>query len=167
MNNFMYEFLNKISFTRVSGSKEELKCATMIKEEIEKAGGSASIVPFEVTCTNFKEVSLTTSNGNTFEVTGYRCSEETSVEGITAEFYYMESTSEISKMYAKDKIVLVDGYLRKPAYEALLKAGAKAFITYGGDVYDKEADIDVREMLCSKIWVVSLLSVSTLQKKYR
>ena len=145
-NNFMYEFLNKISFTRVSGSKEELKCATMIKEEIEKAGGTASIVPFEVTCTNFKEVSLTTSNGNTFEVTGYRCSEETGVEGITAEFYYMESTSEISKMYAKDKIVLVDGYLRKPAYEALLKAGAKAFITYGGDVYDKEADIDVREL---------------------
>jgi hypothetical protein len=49
-------------------------------------------------------------------------------------------------MYAKDKIVLVDGYLRKPAYEALLKAGAKAFITYGGDVYDENADIDIREL---------------------
>ena len=146
MNNFMYDFLNKISFTRVSGSKEELECATMIKEEIEKAGGSASIVPFEVTCTSFKDVSLTSSNGTKYEVTGYKCSEETPIEGITAPFYYMESTSEISKMYAKDKIVLVDGYLRKPAYEALLKAGAKAFITYGGDVYDKDADIDIREL---------------------
>ena len=145
-NNFMYDFLNKISFTRVSGSNEELKCATMIKEEIEKVRGSAEIIPFEVTCTTFKEVSLTSSNGTKFEVTGYRCSEETPLEGITAPFYYMESTSDICKMYAKDKIVLVDGYLRKPAYEALLKAGAKAFITYGGDVYDKDADIDIREL---------------------
>ncbi len=142
----MYDFLNKISFTRISGSAEELKCAEMIKEEIESVGGHAEIVPFEVTSTKFEQVSLTTSNGNSYEVTGYRCSEKTPEEGVTAGFYYMESTSEISKMYAKDKIVLVDGYLRKPAYEALIKAGAKAFITYAGDVYDEKADIDVREL---------------------
>lgn len=139
----MYDFLNQISFTRVSGSKEEKECAEMIKAEIEKAGGTAQIIPFDVSLTNFKQTSLKT-NKTSYEVTGYRCCEETS--GITAPFYYMESDSEICKMQAKDKIVLVEGYLRKPLYESLIKAGVKGFITYAGDIYDTNADIDTREL---------------------
>jgi hypothetical protein len=30
----MFDFLNKLSFTRVSGSNEELKAAKMIKEQV-------------------------------------------------------------------------------------------------------------------------------------
>ena len=44
----IYNLLEKISFTRVSGSTEEFKCANMLKETVESFGGNASIWPFEV-----------------------------------------------------------------------------------------------------------------------
>lgn len=146
MKTTMYDFLNKISFTRVSGSNEEFECAKMIAQEIEEYNLKAEIIPFEVSKTEFKKVSLTSSNNISYEVTGYRAGGDTSYEGLTAPFYYMESDDEISQLQAKGKIVLVNGYLRKPMYEALTKAGAVGFISFAGDVYDDDADIDVREL---------------------
>lgn len=142
----MYQLLEKMSTTRVSGSNEEFLCANQLKQEIEQMNGMADIVPFLVSHTSFQKVNLSTSNGNHYEVTGYRCSLDTKEEGIEAPFYYMDSTNPIHYAYAKGKIVLVNGYLRKPTYEALIKAGAVGFITFDGDVYDEDADIDIREL---------------------
>ena len=142
----MYQLLEKMSVTRVSGSNEEFVCANMLKQEIEKMGGVASVVPFQVSQTDFQKVSLSTCHGRQYEVTGYRCSLDTKKEGIEAPFYYMDSTNPIHYIYAKNKIVLVNGYLRKPTYEALIQAGAVGFITFDGDVYDEQADIDIREL---------------------
>lgn len=142
----MYQLLEKMSVTRISGSKEELDCATWLKGEVEQMGGEASIIPFQVSQTEFQKVSLSTCNGQQYEVTGYRCSLDTKTVGLEAPFYYMDSIHPIHYIYAKGKIVLVNGYLRKPTYEALIKAGAVGFITYDGDVYDEQADIDVREL---------------------
>lgn len=146
MKTTMYDLLNKISFTRVSGSQEEFECAKMIAQEVEKYNQKAEIIPFEVSKTDFQKVSLKSSNNISYEVTGYRAGGATNEEGLTAPFYYMESDDEISQSNANGKIVLINGYLRKPMYEALTKAGAVGFISYAGDVYDDDADIDVREL---------------------
>lgn len=145
MRKTLYQLLDEISFTRTSGTKEELKCANMIKEEIKAIGGVAEIVPFEVTQTKFSKVGLKTTNKE-YEVTGYKQAKVTEEEGLTAQFYYMQSNDKIDKYYAKDKIVLVNGYLRKPMYEALTNAQAVGFISFAGDVYDENADIDIREL---------------------
>jgi|GEM_PF-6160173 hypothetical protein len=75
--NDMYTFLEKISFTRPSGTKEEFMCANMIADEISALKGVAIIKPFEVSSTNFKEVSLLSNDGKVYEVSGYRGSMET------------------------------------------------------------------------------------------
>lgn len=49
----MYQLLEKMSVTRISGSKEELDCATWLKGEVEQMGGEASIIPFQVSQTKF------------------------------------------------------------------------------------------------------------------
>lgn len=146
MQSAMYDLLNKISFTRTSGSNEELECANIIANEVKKCNLNVEIVPFEVTKSEFITVELVSSNNIKYEVTGYKMGGVTSSEGLTAPFYYMESDDEVSRLNAKGKIVLVNGYLRKPMYEAITKAGAVGFITYAGDVYDDDADIDIREL---------------------
>lgn len=164
----MYDFLNRISFTRTSGTNEELECANIIANEVKKYGATAEVIPFEVSCTSFKEVSFITSNNIKYEVTGYKAAGDTTEEGITAPFYYMESDDEISKLNAKGKIVLVNGYLRKPMYEALTSAGAVGFITYDGDVYDEDADIDIRELReplfeCGKIPGIHMRTIDAMR----
>ena len=49
-----FELLNKIGFERVSASDEELKCANILKEEIENVGGNAVIEEFDVDAYNIK-----------------------------------------------------------------------------------------------------------------
>ena len=58
----MYNFLNNLSFTRVSASEEELLAATMIKDTVEKLNGTASIIPFEVSAYQVKHAKLYTNN---------------------------------------------------------------------------------------------------------
>lgn len=168
MQSTMYDFLNKISFTRTSGSEEELKCANIILEEIKKYNLPVELISFEVSKTDFKEVQLVSSNNIKYEVTGYKMGGETTKDGLTAPFYYMESDDEVSRLNAKGKIVLVNGYLKKPMYEAITKAGAVGFITYAGDVYDDEADIDIRElrepfMECGKLPGIHMRTIDAMR----
>ena len=44
----LYQSLTKLNFVRVSRTKEEKEAASIIKQEIEEAGGTAVIEEFEV-----------------------------------------------------------------------------------------------------------------------
>ena len=121
----IYNLLNKISFTRVSGSEEELKCATLLKEQIEYFGINAQIWPFEVQDYNVTKAVLK-SNEKTYEVSGIKGS---GTQTLTAPFYYMETTTDIDKYEIEGKIVLVNGLINVPTYKKLLKYGANAFFS--------------------------------------
>ena len=128
----IYNLLNKISFTRVSGSEEELKCATLLKEQIENLGVNAQIIPFEVQDYNVTKACLKNED-KTYEVSGIKGS---GTNTITAPFYYMETTTDIDKYELDGKIVLINGVINVPIYKKLLKYNAKAFISYSGDITD-------------------------------
>lgn len=128
----IYNLLNKISFTRVSGSEEELKCATLLKEQIENLGVNAQIIPFEVQDYNVTKACLKNED-KTYEVSGIKGS---GTNTITAPFYYMETTTDIDKYEIEGKIVLINGVVNVPIYKKLLKYNAKAFISYSGDITD-------------------------------
>ena len=66
-----YNLLEKLAFTRVGGSAEELKAAQIILDEIKSANGEGEIVPFDVKSSKIKKASLVTSNGNSYEVSGW------------------------------------------------------------------------------------------------
>ena len=135
----MYNFLNNLSFTRVSASEEELLAATMIKDTVEKLNGTASIIPFEVSAYQVKHAKLYTNNKE-YEVSGIK---GTKSAKITAPFYYMETTLDTDKYDIKDKIVLINGVVNVPIYKKLIKYGAKAFISFSGDITDNEANSDL------------------------
>ena len=46
--NRAFALLNKIGFTRMGGTPEELKAAEILKEECESFGLAASIEPFDI-----------------------------------------------------------------------------------------------------------------------
>ena len=145
----MYEFLEKIGYTRTGGSVEELKTAKIIKEEIESIGGAAEIVPFEVNASNIKNVSFKAMKNNVckeYEVSAYSwCGEHVNV---VAPFYYFEGIDEVSKKEVAGKIALVNGYVGYDLYKVLVDSKAVGFISYSGEIRDSDeiSDLDQREL---------------------
>lgn len=145
----MYKFLEKIGYTRVGGSKEELEVANIIKGEIEALGGKASIVPFTVNAYDIKKVSLKAYNKNTiktYEVSAYGwCGENIKLK---APFYYFEGIDEVSKYEVRGKIALVNGYVGYDLYKVLIESKAVGFISFSGDMRDSDeiTDLDQREL---------------------
>ena len=135
----IYNLLEKIAFTRVSGSALEFKCANILKETVESFGKNAEIWPFEVSGYKINKAVLF-SNGKTYEVSGIKGSGSTL---ITAPLYYMETNLDTDKYEIKDKIVLINGVINVPTYKKLLKYGAKGFISYSGDITDTPSNSDL------------------------
>lgn len=140
----MFDFLNKLSFTRVSGSNEELKAAKMLKEQVNSFGLNADILDFEVSGYNITKATLTSCDKQ-YEVSGIKGCKSFKV---TAPLYYMETTLDTDKYDIKDKIVLINGLINVPTYKKLLKYGAKAFISFSGDITDTKetSDLDNKEL---------------------
>lgn len=149
--NRAYRLLKQIGFTRIGGSAEELTAANILLKEIEKAGGKGILDPFELQSqkNEVAKLEMLTPFKKSYEVSAYGCGGVTEKEGITAPFYYMEIGDEVDKVKAKNKIVLINGYLNYKAYKALNDAGALAFITFSGDaVRDTffNSDLEKREL---------------------
>lgn len=145
----MYSFLEKIGFTRVGGSKEELHAANIIKDEIESIGGCAEIVSFEVNAYDVTNVLLTATkeyNHKNYNVSAYGwCGENVN---LTAPFYYFEGIDDVSKHEVSGKIALVNGYVGYDLYKVLVDCKAVGFISYSGDIRDDDSicDLDQREL---------------------
>lgn len=139
-----FELLNKIGFVRMGGTEEELKCANMLKEEVEGVGGKADIVPFRVNGFNIKTAKLEVIEPvyKEYTVTGFGASGSTDPDGLTAEFYYVTSDSVVDMENVKGKIVLVNGLGRK-VYKDLVEAGAVGFITFNGELKDDKENSDI------------------------
>ena len=140
----IYNLLEKISFSRVSGSTEEFKCASILKENVEWLGGTAEIWPFEVSGYKINKATLT-ANGKSYEVSGVKGSKSAL---ITAPFYYMESNLDTDKYEIKGKIVLINGVINVATYKKLLQYGAVGYISYSGDIIDTldNSDLENKEL---------------------
>ncbi len=138
-----WALLEEIGYTRISGSPQERQAANSLKQAVEKAGGKAVIEEFEVDWQDVTVSELTTDKKSYEVSTFYQCA-NTPEEGITAEFYYLNSDNAVGLQNCKDKIVMVNG-LGVKMFEKLIKAGAKGFITFNGQLNDKN-DLSHREL---------------------
>ncbi len=132
------------AYVRMGGSDEELKAAEYIKSVCAEMGlGEAYIEDFEVDMAKIKSATLTV-DGKEIPCKGYfNCGSGE----VTAPIYYLTNTEDKYQLsQCKDKIVLVDGYMRHWMYQDLLEAGALAFITSDGNVNYTDFDIDQREL---------------------
>ena len=144
--NRAFALLDKIGFTRMGGTPEELKAAEILKEECESFGLAAAIEPFEIQMATIEaEFEILEPFQKKYTVRGYQCCENTPEEGLVADFLYVQDGEPVDLVNAKGKIVLVNGFLRVPLYKTLMKAGVAAIITMDGSLLDKPEETDLHQ----------------------
>ena len=134
--------LQDTAYVRTGGSEEELRCAEYLKARCEEMGIHAWLEDFEVPMSTLTRATLL-CDGREITCKGYFCAGSADVE---APLYYLRGEDRISLSGCRDKIVLIDGYLRHWMYQDLLENGAVGFITYDGNVNYTDWDIDQREL---------------------
>ncbi len=139
------ELLEKLNFTRVAGSPEELRAAELLKAECEAIGVPAVIERFPIEDADIDAATLEILEPyhQEYPVTGYKCAKNTYQGGLEAEFLYIESGNEVDLSQAAGKIVLVNGYLRLPLFRKLMKAEVAGIVTMEGDLRDDREGTDL------------------------
>lgn len=141
-----FALLNKIGFTRIAGSPEELKAAELLKAECESFGLRAEIEPFEIELAEVEaQFEILEPYRKSYTVRGYQCAQSTAPEGLTAEFVYVENALPANLAHVRGKIVLVNGMLRVPLYRSLMEAGAAGVVTMDGSLRDKLDETDLHQ----------------------
>ncbi len=143
-----YELLKKLNFERISGTDSEQQACYLIKDELKKSGIKSSIEEFDVVRNQVHKVKFEVLEPYqmVYEATAYMGCINTTKEGLICDLAYFESDTEVSRKRVEGKIALVNGYLNMKTFKALMEANAKGFITFNGDVDQKENDLDPREL---------------------
>ena len=143
----IYERLERISFSRPSGTKEERRAAEILIREIRGIGLEPEVEEFTYLRRYPKEAELRAiledGSEEAFQVTGVIDAAETPEEGTETEFYYLKSFDEVSLTRVKGKLVLIHDRLSPQEYERLRKAGIAGYLTTSGTVRDTYENSDL------------------------
>ncbi len=139
------ELLEKLNFTRVAGSAEELRAAEILKAGCESIGVEAQLESFEIETAEIETATLEILEPyqQEYPVTGYQCAKNTYQGGLTADFLYVENGNEVDLCEAEGKIVLVNGFLRVPQFRRLMEAGVAGIVTMEGSLRDDREGTDL------------------------
>ena len=146
-----FEFLKTIYFVRTGGSKEELKTANLIKDEVSKLGGNAKLESFEIDGSNVKVAKLFIDEKE-YECAGSGYSGNTPEEGVEGEFIFISSEEDLNMHSLKGKIVLVNSKIMPHKYYLkAVKDGAVGIILTTGNVYKGKEEVDLDPYLTREI----------------
>lgn len=142
-----FELLNRIGFVRTGGSSEERKAAEILLDEIEGIGLNGELEAFKVDFYEIKKAKFEVLEPYymEFTVNGYGMSGCTSQDGLECEFEYVENAHIANLINAKGKIVLINSGFNVKAYENMIKAGVKGFVSFSGTVIDDENKTDLED----------------------
>ncbi len=145
-----FEVIEKLAFVRVSGTPEEKRAADLLYEMAAQTGAQCEIDPFKVEDGIVHSATLEVLEPyyKKYEVTGYLRSQSTPAEGLVADFEYVEGALEANLINAKGKVVLFNGPLKRPMYEAMKKAGIAGMICPSGKLLDHldESDLAINKL---------------------
>lgn len=145
-----FQLLKEMAYVRVSGTDAEKQAAERLLQEVKNCGVEGRIESFCVKAgkVNKAVLKVTAPYQKEYEVTSYERSLSTPEGGLDAAFYYAENVLPVHLTQVKDKIVMVNGRLRRVDYEKLQKAGAAAILTFSGTTLDRlsETDCDIRKL---------------------
>lgn len=135
-----FEFLNKISFERITGTEKELSCAHMLEEECKKLDVPVLLENFEISKPEIFEAKLQVTQPEFYEIPciGIGRSGETPDEGISAPFCYIENGTELNLIDVKGKIVLLSAPLHQEVQKRIMESGAAGFIITFGSLFDSK-----------------------------
>ena len=141
------EFLKKFDFIREAGTEGEQTAAGYIRDYLEQNVAGPGITfreeAFSFEESGIREAHLTVTEPYRREYTVVGCAGcgSTPDGGVEAPFLYVENADEISLSYARGKIVMVNGIVRKDLYRKLSEAGAVGFVMLSGTPLDEEEDL--------------------------
>ncbi|SHO49229.1 M28 family metallopeptidase [Anaerocolumna xylanovorans] len=139
-----YEFVERFNYIREAGTLEERRAAEEILEDVKKLGLTGRLEEFEFTAYEIAEECLVVTEPyeKEYRVTGYKRCGDTPKDGVEAPFLYIENGDEISLSFAKGKIVMVNGPVKKEMYQNLVRAQAAGFVTMSGIPIDAGEDLE-------------------------
>ena len=143
-----YDFLDKLSFPRTSGTDMEHKAANMIAEEIRSYGFMPVLEPFEVKWEKpvHAKLVVTAPEAQEYTVTGLINAAPTPEGGTDAGFYYMRVIDDITLRKAKGKFVLLNERPSEEEYAKLMEAKIAGFLWMSGTSRDTYENSDLDTM---------------------
>ena len=133
------KILNDTAYIHTSGTDEEKKCAEYIASLCREIGFDAIIEPFPVRMYDVKKEVLTIDGKNI----PCKSWHGTGSGKVSGDIYVLEGDDEVSLSKCKDKVVLCLKSF-KGMYDKLYKLGAVAGITFDGNFYYDDRDINTR-----------------------
>lgn len=145
-----FALLEKIGFTRVTGTEEERRAASILEDEVKALGVECHQESFQVRGSRVlkAELQVLEPYEKTYEVTGYEEGANTPEGGLTADFIYIGEIDEAGLANAKGKVVLINNRVTMDNYELLVKAGVAGFVSMSGTLLDRrdETDLETRKL---------------------
>ncbi len=141
------EFLRQFDFIREAGTEGEQAAEEKIRKYLEQNVSGPGITfreePFSFEESRILEARLVVTEPyqKEYSVVGCAGCGSTLENGVEAPFLYVENGDEISLAYARGKIVLVNGIVRKAFYQKLAEAGAAGFVMISGTPIDEGEDL--------------------------
>ena len=142
-----YKVLEKMSYERLCGTKEELSALEIIKREVAALGVENTIEDFEVNSFEIEsaEFVVTKPKREVYNVNAFGMCSSTNPEGVFTDFYYLENTKQINLLDLKGKTILLTSPLSYQVYEDLAKKEVAAIVVASGSIYDDLANTDLEE----------------------
>lgn len=146
--NYSYSLVERLSFVRYGGTKEELKAANILKEEIEKEGGHAELEEFKIAAYQIHtcKAEITAPYVQSLEVVPYGLSGDLPDGGADLKIRYIERSSEEAFNHLEDlsdTAVLIN-MLDYEMYKLLVQKQAAAFIVINPEKWhNSEANTDL------------------------
>lgn len=139
-----YEFVERFNYIREAGTSGEKRASEKILEELNNMGLDGRSEEFKFTAYEIEEERLVVTEPyeKEYRVTGYKKCGNTPSEGVEAPFLYIENGDDISLSFAKGKIVMVNGPVKKEMYQKLVNAQAAGFVTVSGTPVDTGEDLN-------------------------
>lgn len=144
---FQYNLVKRLSFVRWGGTDEELRAAGIIKEEIEKLGGSCEFMEFKIPAYKLHKCTakITAPFEKELEVVPHGMTGSLPDGGAEFKFMYAERGTADDYIGAGDlsgTAVLINE-LNFDAYKILCQKKAAAFITISGKYYESSENSDL------------------------
>lgn len=140
MNNYQYSLVEKLSFVRPGGTEEELCAAKILLQEIEEAGGSGSLMEFQIPGFTLETCSMRVSAPfeRQIPVIPYGCAGSLPEGGKEFKVFYGEKAKEedlLGKEDLSDTAVIVNE-LKLDGYKRLCERKAGAVLVIVGQYYE-------------------------------
>ena len=130
------------AYTRMGGSKDELRAARYLQEQCAQMGLNASLEAFPVPMAEIQEASFCV-DGQNIPCRGLLHAGSAELE---APLYYLRNEDPVSLSQCKGKIVLLDRYPKYWLYQNLIDHGAVGLVFYEGNVGFEDREIGQREL---------------------